>query len=402
MPDDVIFNNEGQPATSLEMHNTFGQLMSRSTFEGLSRLQPDKRAFVLTRSTFAGGQRYAALWTGDASTDWPSLRQSVCTLLGLGISGFPFVGSDIGGFGQMPSGELLTRWLQTAVFYPFMRMHTPIDTPDKEPWSFGWRYEAVNKRAIELRYELLPYIYNVMQQASETGVPALRPLFLDFPDDAKAATIDDEFLFGSDLLVAPVLSEGAQSRTVYLPAGDWYNYWTGHYYSGPASFSIPVTLDSIPIYVRGGGFIFRQPVVQNTGQMPGNPLRVLIAPGNSSVSLYEDDGESLKYRHGDFMRRKFTQTCFTGRRIFEVSAPEGSWRPAKRDLILETWMDHAPAKVEWQLGDSTTAGSLLYGELPQFSPGDLTNAPMGWSFSNGLLTIKDNDRFEAELFEVGY
>ena len=116
MPDDVIFNNEGQPADELRNSQRYGQLMTRSTFEGLSRLQPDKRAFVLTRSTFAGGQRYAALWTGDAATDWPSLRQSVSTLLGLGISGFPFVGGDIGGFGQMPSAELFTRWLQTAYF----------------------------------------------------------------------------------------------------------------------------------------------------------------------------------------------------------------------------------------------------------------------------------------------
>ncbi|HEV2454111.1 MAG TPA: glycoside hydrolase family 31 protein, partial [Verrucomicrobiae bacterium] len=350
MPDDIVFNNEGQPATSLQMHNTFGQLMSRATFEGLSHLQPDKRAFVLTRSTFAGGQRYSALWTGDSATDWPALRQSVSMLLGLGISGYPFVGADIGGFGQMPSAELLTRWLQTAVFYPFMRMHTPIDTPDKEPWSFGWKYEAVNKRAIELRYELLPYIYNIMQQASETGVPALRPLFLDFPDDPQTAKTDDEFMFGSDLLVAPVLWEGAQSRGVYLPAGDWYDYWTGQHFSGPATFSADVTLDSIPIYVRGGGFIFRQPVVQNTGLMPGNPLRVLIAPGTSGSSLYEDDGESLKYRHGDFMRREFHQISSPGQRIFEVSAPEGSWRPAKRDLILETWTDRAPSVVSEQTG----------------------------------------------------
>ena len=230
-------------------------------------------------------------------------------LLGLGVSGFPFVGSDIGGFVNMPSAELCTRWLQTAVFYPFMRMHTAIETPDKEPWSFGWRFEEINKRAINLRYELLPYIYNVMQHASETGVPALRPLFLDFPSDGNAASTDNEFLFGSDLLVAPVLWEGADSRDVYLPAGDWFDYWTGEHYKGNSDISVPVTMDSIPIFVRGGGFIFRQPVVQYTGKMPGNPLKVLIAPATESESsLYEDDGESLKYKNGDFMKRHFHQT----------------------------------------------------------------------------------------------
>jgi alpha-glucosidase len=236
-----------------------------------------------------------------------------------------------------------------------------------------------------------------MQQASETGVPALRPLFMDFPNDPKIATTDDEFMFGSDLLVAPVLWEGATSRGIYLPPGGWYDYWTGQHYSGPATFSIGVTLDSIPMFVRGGGFIFRQPVVQNTGQMPGNPLRVLIAPAsNSSSSLYEDDGESLRYREGHFMKRKFTETCSANQRVFEISAPEGKWRPAKRDLILETWMDRAPTSVTEQAGTRT-------GEtLPQLNGHDLATAARGWAHSNGMLTIKGNDRFEAEAFEVRY
>ena len=397
MPADVVFDNEGQPTTSLEIHNVYGQLMSRSTFEGLSRLQPDQRAFVLTRSTFAGGQRYAAVWTGDATADWSSLRQSVSMLLGLGISGFPFVGSDIGGFVQMPSAELCTRWLQVGVFYPFMRMHTAIDTPDKEPWSFGWRFEAINKRAIELRYELLPYIYTVMQHASETGVPALRPLFLEFPDDEHAATIDDEFLFGSGLLVAPVLWEGAERRDVYLPAGDWFDYWTGKRYAGNSTISIPVTLNSIPLFVRGGAFIFRQPVVQNTGEMPGNPLRVLIAPAaESQSSLYEDDGESLQYRRGDFLRRRFHQNRDTQSLVVEVSAPEGSYRPAKRDLILETWMDREPKSVTEQSGDGATQVETL----SRLNADGFANSPKGWSYSDGLVTVKDEDRFEPVRFTI--
>ena len=227
--------------------------------------------------------------------------------------------------------------------------------------------------------------------------PALLPLFLDYPDDAETTKIDDEFLFGSDLLVAPVLWEGVQSRSVYLPAGDWYDYWTGQHYSGQTRISIPVTLDSIPIYVRGGGFIFRQPVVQHTGQMPGNPLRVLIAPAaSSSASFYEDDGESLRYRDGDFMRREFRQTRDPQLMVVEASAPEGSWRPAKRDLIFETWPDRASARVVEQVGGGTNSGEAF----PQLNPDDLAKAPRGWSYSNGLLTIKDNDRFEAVRFEI--
>jgi alpha-glucosidase len=389
MPDDVIFDNDGQPATSLEMHNVYGQLMSRSTFEGLSRLRPDKRAFVLTRSSFAGGQRYAAVWTGDATADWSSLRQSVSTLLGLGLSGFPFVGSDIGGFVRMPSAELCTRWLQAAVFDPFMRMHTAIDTPDKEPWSFGWRYEAINQRAIELRYELLPYIYNVMQQASETGVPALRPLFLEFPDDEQAAAIDDEFLFGSDLLVAPVLWEGAETRDVYLPAGDWFDYWTGRRYAGSATIHVSVTLNSIPMFVRGGGFIFRQPVVQNTGEMRGNPLRVLVAPAQESdAAFYEDDGRTLQYRKGVFFKRRFQQRRDEHEIEIEISAPDGTYRPAARDLILETWTDHKPHGVSIWAGTKAEP-------LPSFDPAALASAARGWAYADGLVTVKLRDPFTA-------
>jgi alpha-glucosidase len=390
MPPNVMFDNEGQPASSLEMHNVYGQLMSRSTFEGLSRARPNERAFVLTRSSFAGGQRYAAVWAGDNTADWSSLRQSVSTLLGMGISGFPFVGSDISGFVRPATGELYARWLQAGIFYPFMRSHTELGTPDKEPWAFGSQFEDINRRSIELRYELLPYIYNVMQQASETGVPALRPLFLEFPTDEHVAGIDDEFMFGSDLLVAPVLWDGFRDRSVYLPAGEWFDYCSGKKYSGNSTIHVSAPLDTIPIFVRTGGFIFRQPVVQNTGEMPGNPLRVLIAPAKKSESsLYEDDGKSLAYRNGEFMKRHFQQTRSASELTVEISAPEGSYRPAKRDLILETWSDQEPKNVA---ENSET--------LPRMSFAELEKSPRGWSFAGGVITVKDHDQFQQVRFTI--
>jgi alpha-glucosidase len=277
-----------------------------------------------------------------------------------------------------------------------MRMHTEIATPDKEPWSFGWQFEAINKRAIELRYELLPYIYNVMQHASETGVPALRPLFLEFPDDEHAAATDDEFLFGSGLLVTPVLWEGVVERDVYLPAGDWFDYWTGRRYAGETTIHVPVTLDSIPMFVRGGAFIFRQPIVQNTGEMPGNPLHVLVAPAaESQSSLYEDDGESLQYRKGHFLKRRFHQVRKERSVTIEISAPEGSYRPAKRDLLLETWLDDKPKAVTEQ-----SAGAIEGETLPQLSAADLAKVGKGWSDTDGLVTVKDNDHFEPVKFTI--
>jgi alpha-glucosidase len=397
LPPNLVHDNEGQPTDHREIHNLYGQLMSRSTFEGLSRLRPNERPFVLTRASFAGGQRYAAVWPGDNTADWPSLRQSVCTLLGLGISGFSFVGNDIGGYARGPSAELFTRWLQAGVFFPFMRVHAEFGSPDKEPWSFGSRYETINKRSIELRYQLLPYIYNVMQQASQTGVPALRPLFVEFPRDDRAASIDDQYLLGSDLLAAPVLIEGATEREVYLPKRDWYDYWSGHLYKGGTPIRVPVTLETIPLFVRAGAFIFRQPVVQNTGEMAGQPLRILVSPSkDSESSLYEDDGQSLDYRNGGFLKRRFHQTRDNGTVMVEVSAPEGSYRPQKRDLILELWSDHEPKSVSVKPGDGAAEGT----PLPHVEAAALAQSPRGWTYAEGVLTVKDNDRFEPARFTI--
>jgi alpha-glucosidase len=279
-------------------------LMSRATFEGLSRLCPDARPFVLTRSSFAAGQRYAAIWPGDNTTDWTALRQSLPTLMGLGLSGFAFVGADIGGFAHDASAELYTRWIQASIFSPFMRAHTEAAAADKEPWSYGARHEAVNRRAIELRYELLPEIYDIMEEASRTGVPAMRSMFLEYPEDRETWSRDDQLFFGPDLLVAPVLREGVVSREVYLPSGEWFDFWTGAPAAGGRTLRVPVTIDSLPIYVRAGAFVFRQPVVQHTGQMVGQPLFVHVYPAAASeASFYEDDGETMAYRHGESARR---------------------------------------------------------------------------------------------------
>jgi len=272
-----------------------------------------------------------------------------------------------------------------------MRVHAELGSPDKEPWSFGKQEELINKRAIELRYQLLPHIYNVMQQSVETGVPAMRPLFMEFPEEEGAAAIDDEFLFGSDLLVAPVLREGMTERSVYLPKGDWYDFWTGRRFAGGVT-NVPVTLSTLPLFVRGGAFVFRQPVVQHTGQMPGKPLQVLVVPGQSETSFYEDDGSSLDYRQGVFLKRRFRQSRGEREVVIDVSRPEGSYRPAARDLIFELWNDREPREVLVQSGDDAKNSV----SLPRLSAGALTGASRGWTWQDGSVTVKLDDRFEAE------
>jgi alpha-glucosidase len=378
MPLDVRHDNEGAPTDHREIHNVYGMEMSRSTYEGLLKLRPNARPFILSRASFAGGQRYTALWPGDNTSNWAHLRQSIPTLLGLGLSGFPYVGSDIGGFVGAPSAELYTRWLEAGVFYPFMRTHTMFGSPDQEPWSYGPEFETYNRRAIELRYELLPEVYNVMHESAESGLPAMRPLMLDYPNDGNTYGMDDEFLFGSDLLAAPVLDEGAKSRGVYLPAGDWYDYATGAHYTGPTGVNLQVTMSSIPLFVRGGAFVFTQPVVQSTNEMPGQPLNVLVFPAASSQrTLYEDDGSSLDYQRGAFMQRTFSERSDATSTTITISAPTGSWRPKPRTITFT--LPGSAARVE-------VNGT----ELPR----------AGWMASGSSTIIKLPDAFTATEIRV--
>ncbi|MGH9347635.1 MAG: glycoside hydrolase family 31 protein [Vicinamibacterales bacterium] len=386
MPLDVRHDHEGEPTDHREIHNVYGLLMTQSTYEGLRRLRPNVRPFVLTRATFAGGQRYAAVWPGDNISTWDHFRATIPMLTGMGLSGLAFVGSDIGGFAGAPSAELYTRWLQAGVFYPFMRTHTTFGTPDQEPWSYGVVHEAANRAAIELRYRLLPHIYNVMVQSSTTGLPAMRPLVLEFPDDPRTWGLEDQFMFGDDLLVAPALHEAQREREVYLPTGDWYDYWTGRRYEGGASARLAVTLESIPLFARGGAFVFRQPVVQHTGEMPGQPLDVRVFPAASSQAvLYEDDGETLAFEKGQSMRRRFRQARNDAGVTIDVDAPEGAYRPAARSLVLSTRWDGEPRRV--------TSGAAA---LTRYTPQELAAQASGWTMeAGGHVIVKQPDPFTA-------
>jgi alpha-glucosidase len=390
---DVRHDGDGQPTDEREIHNVYGQLNSRATFEGLARLRPDERPFVLTRATFAGGQRWAAVWPGDNVSDWFALRATIPMFSNMGLSGFSFIGADIGGFAEAPSPELFTRWLQTGVFYPFMRTHTTFGTPDQEPWSYGPEHEAINRRAIEMRYQLLPEVYTVMEEASRTGLPALRPLLLEYPEDEKTYQRQDEFLFGRDLLVAPVLREGVREREVYLPQGTWFDYATGKRFDGGKPVVVPVTMEAIPVFVRGGSIVFRQPVVQHTGAMAGQALRLLVAgDGAAEGSEYEDDGHTLAHDRGVFLRRRFSASFEGGRWTIQAAAPEGTYRPASRDLEVEVrGLGGDPASV--------TMGAETLGRLD--AAGWATAGRAGWRRTEaGALLVRTRDRFEPFTITV--
>jgi alpha-glucosidase len=300
---------DGIPGSHARYHNVYGMQMARASFEGLRRLRPEQRPFVLTRAGFAGVQRFAAVWTGDNSPTWSHLALTIPMLTNLSISGVPFVGADVGGFMGSPSAELHARWLQAAALTPYFRTHSNDVSAAREPWAFGADYEAINRRTIELRYQLLPYLYSLFADNEQSGMPPMRPLWFAYPGDTRASLVEDQFLLGGDLLVAPVLHEGKASREVYFPKGDaWIAWWDGARHEGGTSARVAAPLDRLPLFIRAGASIPTAPVVQHTAALNTVPLTLAVAVGAHGVShAFQDAGDGYGYRTGASRTIKLAQ-----------------------------------------------------------------------------------------------
>jgi alpha-glucosidase len=348
MPLDVVHNVEGRKTDHREIHNVFGMQNVRATYEGMLRLQPNLRPFVLTRAAFAGTERYAATWSGDNTASWNHMRLSIPQLANLGVSGYSFVGDDIGGFNGSPTPELLTRWMELGVFNPIYRNHAAKGTRFREPWVDGPEHEKIRKRYIETRYRLLPYIYTSMEESSRTGVPFMRPMFVEFPDEDAFTTNGEEFMFGPSLLVAPKVWPFVDPYSVTLPKGDWYEYWTGTKVAGGKVISVDPPLDTLPVYVRAGSILTQQPVVQYVGEIPQGPLELRVYPGpQCSGDLYMDDGNTLAYQHGDNVRVHFSCSATSNSVQVDVSAPQGTYRPWFKNLQVSIYgVSGKPSSVE--------------------------------------------------------
>ena len=363
-------------ATHAEIHNIVGLENARATYEGLLKLRPDERPFVLTRATFAGGQRYGFTWTGDNSATWNHLRLATQMVLNLGLSGISFVGADVGGFNGTPSSDLLTRWVELAAFSPFFRDHYDKGSGPHEVWANGPEQEAVRRRYIETRYKLLPYIYSLADETSRTGLPMMRPVFLEFPEifapNANFDHWDTEFLLGPSLLVAPApFGEKLDDYFVSYPSGTWFDFWTGEkmpHQAGVPSIVDVVTakpgkqfpelrkthpkLDTLPVYVRGGTVLPLQPLIQNTDETPGGPLELRVYPGeNCSGSLYLDDGHTFAYQQGKFLRQTMTCESDSNTTRLKFHAREGSY-PAWWKIMEVVVYDWPSARAEAKVSGS--------------------------------------------------
>jgi alpha-glucosidase len=367
MPLDVVHRIDepgfaSRTATHAEIHNVYGMENSRATFEGLRALNPETRPFVLTRATYAGGQRYAATWTGDNSSTWNHLRMTTPMLENLGLSGFAFSGADVGGYAGSPSPELLTKWFEVAAFQPIDRDHTEKGTADQEPWAGGPEQEAIRRHFVETRYRLLPYLYTLAEEASRTGLPIVRPLFLEFPDaapDHHPIDLDKnasgEFLFGPGLLVAPPpYPDELDTYAAELPSAGWYDFWTGRKLALPqpasgdppnipgrrALFPVRVTpdLSHLPVFVRPGSILPMAPLVESTSEAPKGPLTLRIYAGDPcSGSLYQDDGMSFAYQNGAYLRMKFTCRIDPDGLQLEIGPHEGAYPAWWKEIHAEVY-----------------------------------------------------------------
>ncbi|WP_160675543.1 glycoside hydrolase family 31 protein [Clostridium sp. C8-1-8] len=304
LPDDVQFKNEGRNTDHREIHNVYGHLMSKATFEGIKKYS-GKRPFVITRAAYAGTQKYSTVWTGDNQSFWEHLRMSVPMLLNLSISGISFCGTDVGGFSFDCTPELLSRWVQVGCFTPLFRNHSGSYTRDQEPWAFDDQTLDINRKYIKLRYKLLPYIYDLMWSGEHSGLPVMRPLLLHYEKDKEVHQINDEFLFGENILVAPILEQGKTVRTVYLPEGKWIDYWTKEVLEGGTYVIKKAPLDICPIYMKAGSIIPNFPEQSYVGEKEIDQLTLDIYPGDVSYSHFVDDKESYNYRNGEYTLYEF-------------------------------------------------------------------------------------------------
>ncbi|MGZ9586565.1 glycoside hydrolase family 31 protein [Paenibacillus marinisediminis] len=301
----VMHGNEGDRKTHGELHNLYGMCMSQASYEGLKALLDGKRPFVLTRAGYSGIQRYAAVWTGDNRSFWEHMSMAMPMVLNLGMSGVPFAGPDIGGFAHHTSGELLARWTQMGVFFPYVRNHSAIDMLRQEPWSFGEEIEHICQQYIALRYQWMPYLYHWFYEASKTGLPVMRPVVLEYPNDPQVYNLCDQFLVGDSVMIAPIYRPNTEWRSVYLPEGEWIDYWSGERYAGKQHIHVHAPLSKLPIYVRAGAVLLEGPVRQHAEETVADEyvtasIYLQGGSGTSELEWYEDDGLTFAYEDGQW------------------------------------------------------------------------------------------------------
>lgn len=392
-PENLLFHYEGKTATYKTGKNIYALEMARATYEGTKQLFDNKRPFVLTRAGFAGLQRYTAIWTGDNVAEENHMLLGIRLINSLGLSGVPFAGVDVGGFVGNGNAKLMSRWISIGAFSPFLRSHKEYNGHDSEPWAFGEDAEIICRNYIQLHYNLLPYIYSLFYEATQTGMPVQRSLAIDYTHDQKIywGNTVNEYLFGPALLVVPQLaSEGTVAA--YLPQGTWYDFYSDEKLEGGVAYYRDAPIHKLPVFAKGGSFVFMQSPVQTTADKPADTLYVHCYFGDerNSQIYYEDAGDGYDYEAGKFFRR--TCTFDPSTRTITLGQAEGEYAPHFKTLkvYLHGLDSGTPLKVN---GSSAATGTEALNFLPGFNNIDpLTDAskiPSGVSYVN-IPNAKDS------------
>ena len=360
-PNHIRHDYDGHPCSHRKAHNVYGTQMIRATRDGITRFNGGKRPFAITRSAYAGAWRWASAWTGDNISSWEHLRIANIQCQRLNLSGYSFVGSDIGGFLEQAEGELYTRWIQLGIFHPFCRTHSSGDQGDQEPWSFGEPYTSIIRKFIELRYRLIPSLYSAFYQHIQTGDPILRPLLYLQSDDPETYHRADEFLLGDHLLVCPICEKGSKERWLYLPSGCWYDFWTDKLSEGGDEVFTEAPLDIIPFYIRAGAVVVLDPVRQYTWEEVEQPQEYhLYAPTTEGASVettfYHDEGDGYAYREGQYHLTRFT--CVLSQGVIKLTASHEGNLPLPRATLHLHGLNSEPTTIQID-GEKLTGAMTL-------------------------------------------
>jgi len=384
MPLETIHRlDDGTSLDHRAIHNVFGMQNVRATYEGLRKLQPEERPFVLTRAAYSGAQRYAATWTGDNSSTWNHLKMSTPMLMSMGISGFPLIGDDIGGFAGSPTADLLTRWFEVGALNPIFRDHTAKGTADQEPWVHGPEHEAIRRKYIELRYKLMPYLYTGIEESTRTGLPLMRPVFLEYPEASEFYGDNRDFLFGRDFFVAPVTTDMVDAEEISLPPGEWYDFWTNVRLTSKEKITLHPRLDEMPLYVRAGAIVPMQPVVQSTDEKPNGPLELRVylpasvSSGDCHGTLYQDDGHTFAYQKGEILRVNYSCQISSGAATVTSNMEKSAYQPWWKSAQV-TIYGAAAAPKEVRMGEQTIL-EWRYDSLARAVTLTVPDAAKNWS-----------------------
>lgn len=359
MPNNILFDFDGQPTTHQQGHNVYALEMTRASYEGMKEAT-GMRPFMLTRAGFSGLQRYSAIWTGDNRAEEDHMMLGVRLLNSLGLSGIPFSGVDVGGFTGVPTPSLYARWMQIGAFNPYFRNHSAYNTKAAEPWSFGETVLDISRNYVNLRYRLMPYLYSAFHDASVTGEPVMRSLAIDYTHDAKIyePAYQNQYLFGKAFLVLPFESTKEFGK-MYFPAGRWYDLYSDRVQAGGQESVGELSVSRLPVYVKESSIVPMQSLVQTTAEAPSDTLAIHVYKGdvNNTVTYYEDDGASFAHEKGAYFKRTISIDAAARRIVF--GAAEGTYKSkfSKIDLILHGFGD-APTLTAGQKKLAVSARSI--------------------------------------------